>query len=167
MRLGGSVLVALMLAATACGETQPTAPTELGRLVRSDQVEQPLVQVHFSGYAAPVAELITTAPGWSSAWATLHARLEPEPPVPVVDFDTHALVLFGIGSQARGAHPRVDRIAVHERGIMVNVTIEVPGRECVILAVITQPALVMQIPKPPTTAGRVMVQSRQEVRDCT
>jgi hypothetical protein len=167
VRLSGSVLVALMMATAGCGEAQPTAPAELGPLVRNDRVEQPVVQVHFSGYAAPVAELITTAPGWSSAWATLHARLEPEPPLPAVDLDTHALVLFGLGSQTQGAHPRVDRLAVHERGILLNVTIEVPGRECVILAVITQPALVMQIPRPPATAGRVMVMANREVRDCT
>lgn len=160
-----SFAIALILALTACGAPATTeAPEAFGRLVDEDRVPQTILKEYATGVTSPVSGLISSEAEWRRLWTAIHGTRQPQPALPVVDFDREALVYVGLGNTANGAAPLIEQVDVYERGAVARVTIEVPSPTCLILTAIFQPIHVVRITQP---GARVLRVDRLEVsRDC-
>jgi hypothetical protein len=79
----------------------------------------------------------------------MHAAQQPVPPVPVVDFTTHAMVLAAIGTRNSGGYTvALDSLVTFEAGTAVFTTETRPGGSCFVTAALTQPVVAVRAPTP-------------------
>lgn len=100
-----------------------------------------------SGFADAVNLVIRDSSAWSRAWATLHAGLNPQPPLPAVDFSTDMVVLVAIGEQPNGGHSvRIASLRPDAAGgLLVSALHSAAGPGCMVPQVITSPADVARV----------------------
>ncbi len=151
---------------TACGHAQgPGEIPDLGALVSAEAPLETVLETYVSGADAARTGVITTADAWRTAWAAVHRHQLPPPEAPAVDFARRSVVLDGLGPTTDGAMNRITRVRVHERGVVVEVTVTVPGRHCVIVQVVGSPVHAVSVPQVP--AGlTAYAQRTRVVREC-
>jgi hypothetical protein len=101
-----------------------------------------------SGYDQPERLVVTDQATWQSVWQTIHATLEPEPPLPVVDFNREMVLVAAMGRRPSGGHAiRLEAAEQDDQAVTVTVRTVVPGAGCVVSQVVTSPVDLARIPR--------------------
>jgi hypothetical protein len=122
----------------------------------------PFAFAQYSGYDTPTQLVIRDQAAWTQAWLTLHARLQPVPPIPAVDFDRESVVLVALGTRNTGGYNVLLESASLDGGqVHLTVRQSAPGASCITTQALTQPvdlARLTRRPEPVTFDVRAQVQ---------
>lgn len=115
-----------------------------------------LEQGTYSGKKDSVAELITNQKDWEALWKQHVSVLVPQPPVPEIDFETHALAVIFAGEKKSGGYAVVIKdVSVEADDVIVKYRLTEPQPNSFNIQVITQPFAVLKIEKPKGTVRLV------------
>jgi hypothetical protein len=150
-----SALFALLLSAAGCGadaqnDPEPVDPL-FSQLHSGDHVE--------SGMAtSKQAQVFTNQADYEAALA----RYTSSSPANI-DFSTSRVLLVAMGQRPTGGYGiRVSSVEPHARYVVANVILSVPGEDCAVTEVITNPYQFVQI----QTTDDVLVQEQLVVDVC-
>lgn len=124
-------------------------PTSFGSRLRAVEAERPisLTRTAYSALSDPARLVIADAAAWSVLWADLTSGIYPPPELPVVNFQTHRLIVAAMGSRPSGGFViSVDSLVEFEHGSLAFVTSRSPGEDCMTAAVITAPVDIVVVP---------------------
>jgi hypothetical protein len=116
-----------------------------------------------SGIDARAGVIILDQPSWEAAWQVVVANYAPgeKPPLPVVDFDTHVVLLAAGGvTTTQLLSFRIADVRVGPEGLAVSVDVVSP--ECGSLPVITTPVDIVSVPRLETRAQFTFVDRTAE-----
>ncbi len=163
------LLLAAALAAGGCATTttqadsRPTAnPGPSKPVPRGATMTLPLARFHNepraftqqSGFHDATNLVIRDRAAWLVAWTALHAGQDSVPPLPAVDFDRELVVLAALGTKPTGGHEILIASAVEEDGaVVVQVSVTMPGPDCMTTQVATTPADIARIPRVAAAIG--------------
>lgn len=93
-----------------------------------------------SGVARALETVVKDEASWSALWKEHASIFDPPPPQPQIDFAKEMVIAVFAGEQPTGGYTATI-IAVEELegGLKVHYTVEVPGPECVVEQLFTQP----------------------------
>jgi hypothetical protein len=132
------------------GCNNPSATTtNLGSRLRAIEADRPisLVRTAYTALSDPARLVIEDEAAWSLMWADLTSGVYPPPDLPVVNFQTHRIVLAAMGARPSGGFViSVDSLVEFEQGSLAFVTSQSPGQRCMNAAVITAPVDVVVVP---------------------
>ena len=146
------LLFAAALAWPALWDLSAGEPLPIGRF-RSESAGY----TAYSGIDDSIRVVIADATRWRLYWHRVHARVQPVPPLPTVDFARDMVILAAMGTRRSGGYGiRVD--SAYDAGEFVEVVVwrSAPGAGCLVTAALTQPVDVVYIP-----ARRVPVRFRE------
>lgn len=119
----------------------------------------------YSASAQESQQLITNQEAWEAAWATMHAQQQPQPERPAIDFSQDWLILCYMGAQPSGGYQvKVDAIERTSAGLDVQLHYQEPGQGCFTTMALTQPYVLVKIPKQPTQ--RITYHTKTQKVDC-
>lgn len=163
----GKIIRALAIASgvvfSACA--QPNGPDPVETEIPIERLRSEAFSFStFSGFHEPERLLMRDASAWSRAWLTIHDRMQPQPPLPDIDFAKDIVVLVALGDRpSTGYHVIVKRASRLGEGITVSIESSSPGPGCGGLTVLTQP---VDVAKMPRAVGPVVFVETKVVRDC-
>lgn len=152
-----SLLVLASLGACATGsdprvtDTTPPPPSS----VVADTMRI-VAEFQQSGWDAPATLVIEDSATFAAAWATAHAGMTPVPSMPQVNFDRDRVIVVAAGMRPSGGY--TIHAASPSLGA-IDVVVQRPGPGCAATAQITQPAIVLAVPRAPQPP-RVVVNER-------
>ncbi len=98
-----------------------------------------------SGLRTATQTVVADTASWRSVWQSIYATQVPVPPLPAVDFSSHSVIVYGLGT--RYASLQLDSVADYQLGSAAYFTEVTPGSNCVVPAVVLTPALAVDVPR--------------------
>ena len=98
-----------------------------------------------SGVRSAIHVVVAAEPSWQAIWETIYATRLPRPPLPVVDFMSHSVLVYGLGS--RYASLQLDSVTPADAGSAAYLTETVPGASCVVPAIVLTPVIAVDVPQ--------------------
>jgi hypothetical protein len=144
-----TVLAAALLLGCAA---RPDVDDDSGVLVPAEGrlAVRPLLREHSSGHLDPARRVITDAQAFQAVWDQAHARRGHKPPLPEVDFGREAVVLASLGTRSTGGYTiDIDSVRARNDAVDVFVRTTSPGPTCGATAALTQPVVMVAIPRTP------------------
>jgi hypothetical protein len=131
-------------------ESSPVREPHLGFTPLSADIVSP----YYGGLDKPDYRLLKSAEEWSELWSELEPRTSREQgqttpnPVPVIDFNTHSLIVAAVGGRSHGGYAVEIRSVSESAGrILVTVMEKEPGPHCMTTQAIAYPISIATIPK--------------------
>jgi len=145
MTLRGALLLLLGgCAATSYPEVAPDA-TVSGTLSDSVRV---IASVQNSGWNAAGTEFATDSTGYASRWRITHASMSAVPPLPPINLARESVAFVSAGTRSSGGYAlTLAGSRVTPDSIVITVALQAPGANCGVTAVITEPAIVIALPR--------------------
>lgn len=107
-----------------------------------------VAQGAYSGMAEAGQQMITDVESWRSYWAALHVQELELPSLPEINFSTEYLLCCAMGQQSGGGHEiGLAQLSAHEKGIETVWVFMHPGQGCMTTMALSQPYLVIAIPR--------------------
>ncbi len=155
-------LVGLVLLA-GCAEGSGPAPRLDLRARWIPDSAAVVAHAYNTGFTQSSRAVVKDAAAWAAAWSQFRGSVEPEPSLPVVDFDADVVIVAALGPRPTGGFDiRVDSVASHG-GTVVYVTTFAPGQTCITTQAFTSPAVLVRLPRP---AEPIAFQDRDVVFQC-
>lgn len=105
-----------------------------------------LVQGEYSGYHQPIERVIETQEEWQRFWEIHTAYLQPPPTLPAADFDRSVLaVIYGGDRPTNGYSVNILSVTQEKMDVTIRYRIQGAGPALVI----TQPHIILELPKTP------------------
>ena len=143
-----SVLVVIVVVGIAINQTQK--PDGAGRLAPKG-VEVPFTTVsqgYNSGYRERGEYIVKDSLAWQNIWETMHATVEPKPPIPAIDFTDEFIIAVFQGTQATGGYSTwITKIVDDGDTWGVSIVDVVPGNTCVVTQALTEPYHIVKLEK--------------------
>jgi hypothetical protein len=83
---------------------------------------------------------------WRATWQAIYANRIPMPSVPSVDFTSHSILVYGLGTLY--ASLRFDSVTYHELGNAAYLTDTRPGSNCIVPGIVLAPVIAVRAPEP-------------------
>lgn len=118
----------------------------------------------YSGIPDSQRVVIRDPAAWRQYWTAVNQPFVPAPAVPDVDFAREMILLVSMGTRPSGGFViRIDSAMTDAQQVRVQVTQIVPGRGCLVPAVVTRPVDLARVPATPLP---VSFAERVERTDC-
>jgi hypothetical protein len=118
----------------------------------------------YSGVLAPVNVVVRDAAGWSALWQTIHATIDPMPPLPDVDFGQEMIVAAALGTRNSGGfNVLLTQANEDSGGVEIQVLETSPGADCFNTQALTQPIDLGRIER---RDGPVRFVITQQIQSC-
>jgi len=141
------VALCLVALASACARTT-TSPADdvLGPRIRAWAPDSSavLASTQTSPLWSATQLVVDDTLTWRAIWQSIYANRFPAPPVPVVDFSAHSVLVYGLG--AVYASLRFDSLTYYELGNAAYLTDTRPGAGCVVPAIVLAPVVAVATP---------------------
>ncbi|MEO6222517.1 MAG: hypothetical protein ABIP90_04650, partial [Vicinamibacterales bacterium] len=99
----GAVAIAVAISAIACA--QPNGPDSVATELPIERFRsEPYSFAFYSGIDTPERLVIRNLAAWGAAWAQIHARQVPAPPLPTIDFSTRTVIVVAMGTRPTGGY---------------------------------------------------------------
>ncbi len=168
--IGGTLLAAAALLLAACGESeaevspaaQPGAgtPPADGPTAAFETIE--LGDQSGISLEEPQVFRIDSASGWEEFWSRHGADQTPLPDLPPVDFSREMVIaVVDRGEPSGGYRFGITNIAESDGDLVVAVSKQVPGADCIVAAVVTHPFHIVRLAK--SDAAPVLVVREESV----
>ena len=157
----------IMLGITACSSAPDHAPpaTEPRDATASTgpQPVRQLLQEHSSGVDDSTRRVINDSATLAQVWATVFARRSEAPPVPAVNFANEMVIVASMGTRSSGGYTiSVDSARVTGSELQVFVRSQAPGSLCGTTGALTQPVVIVAVPRVSATPRYVETVARTE-----
>lgn len=107
-----------------------------------------VVNESLSGISLPEQGLINDQAAWEELWSRIYAIMEPQPPIPSVDFSTETIVYVALGRKANSCYGvSISCIMTSASKLQVLCDDIVPGKKCFCNDVVVTPVDVVKIAK--------------------
>ncbi len=117
----------------------------------------------YTGFDGSVRAVLGDVQTWAVVWNEFVGSIQPKPSLPAVDFTADWVLVVALGSRPTGGYGiRVDSVANHG-GTVVYVTTIAPGPLCAVTQLVTSPAQLVRLPRPPEP---ITFQDRNVATDC-
>ena len=143
--------VPALLLMTACASGAPngaqdtagtTAPAVASTPVRK------LLEMQQSGWAEATVHIADDSAALVSAWRRSYANMSDVPPLPAVDFSAERVAFVAAGTRPSGGFVlSLESNRMRGDTVEVRVKLQTPGEGCGAIAALTQPLLVLAIPR--------------------
>jgi hypothetical protein len=111
-----------------------------------------LLEGTFSGIKEPLQKVITTNQEWEDLWKKHVSVIVPQPPVPEIDFENTVVAAIFQGEKNKGGYQvRLKEIIPQGKDVVVHYKLVEPPENSFTLSVLTQPFILIKIPKPEGT----------------
>ena len=152
MGMRRELLLILGLATGACSSAPDHAPpaTEPRDAAASTgpQPIRQLLQEHSSGVNDSTRRVINDSATLAQIWATVFARRSEAPPVPAVNFANEMVIVASMGTRSSGGYTiSVDSARVAGTELQVFVRSQAPGPLCGTTGALTQPVVIVAVPR--------------------
>jgi hypothetical protein len=125
-----------------------------------------LTHEYYSGLGNEALSVITDSAAWASVWTQLYIGLQPQPPLPAVDFRTERVLLAALGQRRTGGYDiQIDSVVQFRLGIVAYVRTIAPGETCGTTTALTQPVTLVRL-LPPELAP-IVFEQRAVVHECS
>jgi hypothetical protein len=115
-----------------------------------------LLQEHSSGVNDSTRRVITDSTMFVQLWRSVYSRRGHEPAVPAVDFSREMVIVASMGARNTGGYTiAVDSVRTAGAEVQVFITSRIPGPTCGTTAAITQPVVMVAVPRAQLTARYV------------
>ena len=102
---------------------------------------------------------------WKKYWDLIHKQTIPVPKLPEINFEENMVIASFMGSKNSGGYSaRIDEVKWENGSYTIQLTHVSPGSSCFNTMAITQPYLIVQVPKP--KEGGCSFEQRDEKQDC-
>ncbi len=103
----------------------------------------------YSGATKAGEQVVTDAATWEKVWKKVHSTVSPQPKLPAVDFEKHAVIAVFLGQRNTGGHGiRIKGVVEKEDFVEVVVLKTSPGPGAITTQALTQPYDMLIVPKP-------------------
>jgi hypothetical protein len=144
------------------GCQSPTDPAPLIRL--GPESLDPIAQEWFSGFTERARWVVRDVGQWVMVWDQTYAGYSEPPPQPAVDFSSDMILVAALGDgRSSSSTLSIERVVSRDAALVVDVVERVPGPDCFVLAVITNPVVMVRVP---AFSGRVVFKERRQVLTC-
>lgn len=142
----------IMLGITACSSAPDHAPPATEpRDAAASAGRQPirqLLQEHSSGVNDSTRRVINDSATLAQVWATVFATRSEAPPVPAVNFANEMVIVASMGTRSSGGYSiSVDSARVAGPELQVFVRSQAPGPLCGTTGALTQPVVIVAVPR--------------------
>lgn len=121
-----------------------------------------LLEGTFSGIREPIQKVITTNEEWEDLWKKHVSVIVPQPPVPEIDFENTVVAAIFAGEKNKsGYQVRLKEIVPEGKDVILHYKLVEPPENSFTLTVITQPFLLVKIPKPEGTVQLTQQQATE------
>jgi hypothetical protein len=111
-----------------------------------------LLEGTFSGIREPLQKVITTNEEWEDLWKKHVSVIVPQPPVPEIDFENTVIAAIFAGEKNKsGYQVRLKEVVPEGKDVILRYKLVEPPENSFTLTVITQPFILVKIPKPEGT----------------
>ncbi|HEY7159921.1 MAG TPA: protease complex subunit PrcB family protein [Acidobacteriota bacterium] len=111
-----------------------------------------LLEGTFSGIKEPLQKVITTNQEWEDLWKKHVSVIVPQPPVPEVDFENYVVAAIYQGEKNKGGYQvLLKQVEPQGKDIIVHYKLVEPPENSFTLSVLTQPFILVKLPKPEGT----------------
>jgi hypothetical protein len=111
-----------------------------------------LLEGTFSGIKEPLQKVITTNQEWEDLWKKHVSVIVPQPPVPEVDFENNVVAAIFMGEKSKGGYQvLLKQVEPQGKDIIVHYKLVEPPANSFTLTVLTQPFILLKLPKPEGT----------------
>jgi hypothetical protein len=160
-QLARALLAASAIVAAACQSVSSPTPTDA---LVDDRAPTRVVHENYSGFSEAARFVVRNLSQWASVWATVFAGRSELPPRPAIDFSREMVIVAAQGAQpSSGYDIAIDRVGLAAGSIAVDVTTTSPDRDCMLLAVITSPVMMVRVP---LSASPVRFVEHTRTRSC-
>lgn len=158
------VSAAVLLFVFGCADPEVVGlPPEAIR-VAEEQVDT-LARESYSGVTQPGREVLRSRTAWAALWDRIYATRSPKPALPFVDFDESVVVTASMGVHSSGGYSiDVEGVYRTSAGLHIVVREMSPGRSCFVTAALTQPVVIVRVPR---VDGAVTFVERDSVHECS
>jgi hypothetical protein len=162
------LVISAALGVLACNGASERPPSGTGTpqalpTAREGAVElRQLLQEHNSGLRDSTRRVITDAATLAATWRQVYEGRGPLPPqVPSIDFDREMVVVATMGTQRSGGYTvYIDSAKVAGNAMLVYVRSVLPGPTCGATAALTEPTVMVAVPRVTTVPQFVEVVER-------
>jgi hypothetical protein len=103
---------------------------------------------YYSGITTQQRLVVRDAATWASTWQQIVSRIQPPPPVPMVDFASNLVIVAAMGTKPTGGYSiDVDNVRISGPDASISVTEQSPGSGCVVTQAETAPVAVVLVPQ--------------------
>ncbi len=121
-------------------------------------------QGNSSGIVEAQQLVISDASEWENLWQQIHANMEPTPALPTMNFNETQLIACFMGEQNTGGYEvSIKTITQAKQVLLAEVLYTGPGKNCFTTTVLTQPFVIVKLPKQ-TTDCRFQIDRKS--KDC-
>jgi hypothetical protein len=121
-----------------------------------------LLEGTFSGIREPIQKVITTNEEWEDLWKKHVSVIVPQPPVPEIDFENTVVAAIFAGEKNKsGYQVRLKEVVPEGKDVILHYKLVEPPENSFTLTVITQPFILVKIPKPEGTVQLTQQQAEQ------
>lgn len=121
-----------------------------------------LLEGTFSGIKEPLQKVISTNQEWEDLWKKHVSVIVPQPPVPEVDFESYVIAAIFSGEKNKsGYQVRLKEVVPQGKDVIVRYKMVEPPENSFTLTVLTQPFLLLKIPKPEGTVQLTQQEATQ------
>ena len=144
--------VLIMLGITACSaapdHAPPGTPPRDAAASTGPQPIRQLLQEHSSGVNDSTRRVINDSATLAQVWATVFAGRSEAPPVPAVNFANEMVIVASMGTRSSGGYTiSVDSARVAGSELQVFVRSQAPGPLCGTTGALTQPVVIVAVPR--------------------
>lgn len=119
-----------------------------------------LLEGTYSGIREPLQKVISTNEEWEDLWRKHVSIIVPQPPVPEVDFENNVVAAIYMGEKNKSGYQVLLKEVVPEgKDVILRYKIVEPPENSFTLMVLTQPFILVKIPKPEGTVQLTQQQS--------
>lgn len=121
-----------------------------------------LLEGTYSGIREPLQKIISTNEEWEELWKKHVSIIVPQPPVPEVDFQNYVVAAIFQGEKNKsGYQVRLKEVVPQGKDIIVRYKLVEPPENSFSLMVLTQPFLLLKLPKPEGTVQLTQQQATE------
>jgi len=135
-------------AVCACSDATSSAPhAAFGTRLRVWTPDSAAILANeaISGLQSATQIVVDDSLSWHALWQAIYARHLPPPPAPLIDFTSHSVLVYGLGSLY--ASLRFDSITYYDLGTVAYLTDTRPGSNCIVPAVVLTPVIAVIAPE--------------------
>jgi PrcB C-terminal len=115
-----------------------------------------LLQEHSSGVNDSTRRVITDSTMFAQLWRSAYSRRGHQPAVPAIDFSREMVIVASMGTRNTGGYTiAVDSVRISGAELQVFVASRIPGPTCGTTAALTQPVVMVAVPRASLTARYV------------
>lgn len=121
-----------------------------------------LLEGTFSGIREPLQKVISTNEEWEDFWKKHVSVIVPQPPVPEIDFENTVVAAIFAGEKNKsGYQVRLKEVVPEGKDVILRYKLVEPPENSFTLTVITQPFILVKIPKPEGTVQLTQQQATE------